>query len=76
MKKIQFIEEIYTDEYSTLQQAILWNVDLDKQSNGMESSLMKSSVNPNLTTLLERRYLDKKIEELENELSKRSKRKW
>ena len=59
MKKIQFIEEIYIDEYSTLQQAILWNVDLDKQSNGMERLLMKSSVNPNLTTLLERRYLDK-----------------
>lgn len=59
MKRTQFIEEIYTDEYRTLQQAILWNVDLDKQSNGMESSFMKSSVNPNLTTLLERRYLDK-----------------
>ena len=59
MKKIQFIEEIYTDKYKTLQQAIFWDIDLDKQSNGMESSFKRSSVNPNLTILLERRYLDK-----------------
>ena len=68
MKKIQFIEEIYTDKYRTLQQAIFWDVDLDKQSNGMESSFMKSSVNPNLTTLIERRYLDKNCKIIKREI--------
>lgn len=68
MKKIQFIEEIYTDKYRTLQQAIFWDVDLDKQSNGMESSYKKSSVNPNLTILLERRYLDKNCKIIKREI--------
>ena len=68
MKKVQFIEEIYTDKYRTLQQAIFWDIDLDKQSNGMESSFMKNSVNPNLTTLLERRYLDKNCKIIKREI--------
>lgn len=68
MKKIQFIEEIYTDKYRTLQQAIFWDVDLDKQSNGMESSFKKSIVNPNLKTLLERRYLDKNCKIIKREI--------
>lgn len=68
MKKIQFIEEIYTDKYRTLQQAIFWDADLDKQSNGMESSFKISSVNPNLITLLERRYLDKNCKIIKREI--------
>lgn len=68
MKKIQFIEEIYTDKYRTLQQAIFWDADLDKQSNGMESSFKRSSVNPNLITLLERRYLDKNCKIIKREI--------
>ena len=68
MKRTQFIEEIYTDEYRTLQQAIFWDVDLDKQSNGMESLYKRSSVNPNLTTLLERRYLDKNCKIIKREI--------
>lgn len=56
-KKIRYIQEIYTDKYHTLMQAIMWNVDLDKASNGKESRYAKTSINPNLTILLKRRYL-------------------
>lgn len=56
-KKIRYIEEIYTDEYRTLYQAIQIDVDYDKKSNGMYSRELRKSVNPNLTILLKRRYL-------------------
>ena len=56
-KKIRYIEEIYTDEYRTLYQAIQIDVDYDKKSNGMYSKELRKSVNPNLTILLKRRYL-------------------
>lgn len=56
-KKIRYIEEIYTDEYRTLYQAILIDVYCDKKSNGMCSKELRESVNPNLTILLKRRYL-------------------
>ena len=56
-KKVRYIEEIYTDEYRTLYQAIQINVDYDKKSNGMYSKELRKSVNPNLTILLKRRYL-------------------
>ena len=51
-KKVRYIEEIYTDEYRTLYQAIQINVDYDKKSNGMYSKELRKSVNPNLTILL------------------------
>lgn len=34
--KVKYIQEIYTDEYHTLMQAIIWDVNLDKASNGKE----------------------------------------
>lgn len=55
-KKIKYIEEIYTDKYRTLYQAILIDVDLDKKSNGLHSKGVRSMINPNLT-ILKRRYL-------------------
>lgn len=55
-KKIRYIEEIYTDKYRTLYQAILIDVDLDKESNGLYSKSVRSMINPNLT-ILKRRYL-------------------
>lgn len=55
-KKIKYIEEIYTDKYRTLYQAILIDVDLDKKSNGLHSKDVRSMINPNLT-ILKRRYL-------------------
>lgn len=56
-KKVRYIEEIYTDEYRSLYQAIQIDVDYDKKSKGMYSKELRKSVNPNLTILLKRRYL-------------------
>lgn len=56
-KKIRYIEEIYTDKYKSLYQAIQIDVDFDKKSKGMYSKELRKSVNPNLTILLKRRYL-------------------
>lgn len=67
-KKIRYIEEIYTDEYRSLYQAIFWDIELDKESNGMESTFVKSKINPNLTILLERRYLDKNCKTVKKEI--------
>ena len=55
--KIEYIEEIYTDKYRTLYQAILIDVYLDKESNGLHSKSVRAMINPNLTILLKRRYL-------------------
>jgi hypothetical protein len=53
-KKIRYIEEIYTDEYRTLYQAIQIDVDLDKKSKGMCSKELRKLVNPNLTILFKK----------------------
>ena len=55
-KKIKYIEEIYTDKYRTLYQAILIDVYLDKESNGLYSKSVREMINPNLN-ILKRRYL-------------------
>ena len=55
--KIRYIEEIYTDKYKTLYQAIQIDVDYDKKSNGLHSKSIRAMINPNLTILLKRRYL-------------------
>ena len=67
-KKIRHIEEIYTDEYRTLYQAIRIDVDYDKKSNGMYSKELRKSVNPNLTILLKRRYLTDIYELIKEEI--------
>ena len=56
-KKVRYIEEIYTDEYRNLYQAILIDTWLDEKSNGRHGKELRASVNPNLTILLKRRYL-------------------
>lgn len=56
-KKVRYIEEIYTDIYKTLYQAILIDTWLDEKSNGRHSKEIRASVNPNLTILLKRKYL-------------------
>lgn len=55
-KKIRYIEEIYTDKYRTLYQAILIDIYLDKKSNGLYSKSVRETINPNLT-IFKRRYL-------------------
>lgn len=66
-KKIRYIEEIYTDKYKTLYQAILIDTWLVEKSNGRYSKELRASVNPNLTTLLERRYLDENCKIIKRE---------
>ena len=56
-KKIRYIEEIYTDKYKSLYQAIQIDVYYDKKSKGIYSKELRKSVNPNLTILLKKRYL-------------------
>ena len=56
-KKIRYIEEIYTDKYRTLYQAILIDTWLVEKSNGRHSKEIRATVNSNLTILLKRRYL-------------------
>ena len=67
-KKIRYIEEIYTDEYRSLYQAILIDVDYDKESNGLCSKNVRAMVNPNLTILLKRRYLTDVYELVKEEI--------
>lgn len=67
-KKVRYIEEIYTDKYKTLYQAILIDTWLVEKSNGSHSKELRASVNPNLTTLLERRYLDKNCKIIKREI--------
>ena len=67
-KKIRYIVEIYTDEYRTLYQAIQIDVDLDKRCNGLHSKYVRARVNPNLTILLNRRYLTNKYELVKEEI--------
>ena len=67
-KKIRYIEEIYTDKYKSLYQAIQIDVDYDKKSKGMYSKELRKSVNPNLTILLKRRYLTDVYELVKEEI--------
>lgn len=67
-KKIRYIEEIYTDKYKSLYQAIQIDVDYDKKSKGMYSKELRKSVNPNLTILLKRRYLTQVYELVKEEI--------
>lgn len=66
-KEIAFIEEIYTDEYRTLFQAIIIDVKLDEACYGLERRQCRASVNPNLTKLIETRYLNKNWELIRRE---------
>lgn len=66
-KKIRYIEEIYTDKYRTLYQAIMIDLDKDKATNGKESFCARQLINPNLTTLLYKEYYDKNMKLLERE---------
>ena len=72
-KKIRYIEEIYTDKYKSLYQAIQIDVVYDKKSKGMYSKELRKSVNPNLTILLKRRYLTDIYELVKEEIIGESK---
>lgn len=59
MKKAKYLIEKYRDEYNTLNQAIMIDLDINKQSNGEELRFMRSKINPNLTILYETYHEDK-----------------
>lgn len=67
-KKVKYIDEIYTDEYRTLYQAIRIDTWLDEKSSGACSRELRASVNPNLTILLKRRYLTDAYKVVKEEL--------
>lgn len=67
-KKIRYIEEIYTDKYRSLYQAIIIDIWLDGESNGRHSKELRISVNPNLTILLKRKYLTVDYEIVKEEI--------
>ena len=67
-KKVRYIEEIYTDKYRSLYQAIQIDVDYDKKSTGLYSNDVRAMVNPNLTILLKRRYLTDAYELVKEEI--------
>lgn len=58
-KEPKYIIEKYCDEYNTLCQAIEINLYLDEQSDGLHSRYLRSIINPNLTILYERLWMDK-----------------
>ena len=58
MKKARYLIEYYRDEYNTLHQAILIDLDMNKKSNGEELKCMREKINPNLTILYETRHED------------------
>ncbi len=64
-KKPKYLIEKYTDKYRSLYQAIMIDLDLDKESNGNESRFVRSKINPNLTILLEEEYRNKDMELIE-----------
>ena len=55
----KYLIEKYRDEYNTLHQAIMIDLDMNKQSNGEELRFMRSKINPNLTILYEIYHEDK-----------------
>lgn len=59
MNKPKYLIEKYRDEYNTLHQAIMIDLDMNKQSNGEELRFMRGKINPNLTILYETYHEDK-----------------
>ena len=59
MSKSKYLIEKYRDEHNTLHQAIMIDLDMNKQSNGEELRFTRGQINPNLTILYETYHLDK-----------------
>ena len=68
MQKAIYIIEKSCDKHKTLCQAIEINLYLDEQSNGLHSKYLKSTINPNLSILYERLWLDENGKVLKREL--------
>lgn len=59
--------EYYTDIYNTLHQAIMIDLQIDKQTYGNETKYIRSKVNPNLERLYKIIYMNKNYEILKIE---------
>lgn len=66
MEKARYLKEIYTDDYNTLQQTILIDIEWDQYSNGFHSIEQRSRINPNLH-LSKIIYLNNNMEVIKNE---------
>ncbi len=67
MKKPKYLVEKYTDDYKSLYQAIMINLELDKESNGKHSRKLRASINPNLTHLISKQYFTEKMKLIKEE---------
>lgn len=68
MKKARYIIEKYCDKYHSLFQAIEIDLFKNKQSNGKELIFLRETINPNLTDLYERLWLDENRKVIKREL--------
>ena len=68
MKKARYIIEKYRDKYHSLCQAIKIDLFKNKQSNGKELIFLRETINPNLTDLYERLWLDENCKVIKREL--------
>lgn len=70
MKKARYIIEKYCDEYHSLFQAIQIDLFKNEQSNGKELKFLRETINPNLTVLYEKLWLDENYKIIKRELLK------
>ena len=70
MKKARYIIEKYCDKYHSLFQAIKIDLFKNEQSNGEELKFLRETINPNLTVLYEKIWLDENYEVIKRELLK------
>jgi hypothetical protein len=59
MKKAKYLIENYRDEYNTLHQEIMIDLDENKQTNGETLRFARSRINPNLTILYRTEHWNK-----------------
>ena len=66
--KEKYLIEYYKDEYNTLRQAIMVDLELNKLSNGNELIFARSRINPNLNILYRQAYENEKHERIKDEM--------
>lgn len=67
MRKPRYLVEKYTDDYKSLFQAIMIDLELDKESNGQHSRWLRASINPNLKHLISEQYFTKNMKLIKEE---------
>lgn len=63
-EKARYLIEKYRDEFNTLHQAIMIDLDRNDKLNGEEAKYIRSRINPNLTIFYEQIYQDKNYKPL------------